>query len=234
MFFLTDLGGFDCNWRSNGENIYIFFNITSRDRSRKNPQWSEVMMSLNPVIPHLYIVVSISIEHNRKSVLSDPLKNDLESQVFPCLWSNRSNSLQSRHIFATPHNALMKGSFQSTASTIWWSSFCLLFIAIMMSMTATFHGWYFLFVCCITNHCCFIIVVSSTVSICPLQGLYMVQIVVQQFFFLRVLWRSIIPYLKDLVLFVGLQMRHCLKWTLQFLLVCSLNSIWYLIQRYTH
>ena len=54
------------------------------------------------------------------------------------------------------------------------------------------------------------------------------------FFFLRVLWRSIIPYLKDLVLFVGLQMRHCLRWTLQFLLVCSLNSIWYLIQRYTH
>ena len=85
FIFLTDLGGFDCNWRSNGEGAFVFLNITSRDRSKKNPQWSEVMMSLNPVIPHIYIVVSISIEHNRKSVLSDPLRNDLESQVFPCL-----------------------------------------------------------------------------------------------------------------------------------------------------
>ena len=91
--------------------------------------------------------------------------------------------------FAIPPDALMKGSFLSMASTIWWPSFLFLFIAIMMSVTAALRRWSFIFVCCITNHCCFIIVVSPTVSICPLQGLYMAKIVVRELFFPKIVMK---------------------------------------------
>ena len=94
--------------------------------------------------------------------------------------------LYCRHILTMPPDALVKGSFPSVASTILWFSFCFLFIAIMMYVTAACRGWSFLFVCCIINHCCLIIVVSPTVSIYPLQGLYMVKIVVRELFFPKI------------------------------------------------
>ena len=155
------------------------FKSMSRDRSRKNPQRSEVVMSLNPVTPHLKIVVNIFSEHKKKSILFEPFKNDLESHSLPCRWLNGSNNLHSRQILTIPPETLVKGSFPSIASTILWFSFRFLFIIIMMSVIAACRGWSFLFVCCIINHCCLIIVVSPTVSICPLQGLYMVMIVVR-------------------------------------------------------
>ena len=157
-------------------------------------------MSLNPVIPHLKMVVSITIGHNRKSILSDPIRNDFESQVFPCFWSNGSNSLHSLHIIAMPSDALMKSTLPSITNTIWWPSFLFLFITMMMYVTAALRGWSFLFVYCITNYCCFIIVVLPTVYLFPLQGLYMVNIVVRLLCSLRLLWRPIVPFLKDLVL----------------------------------
>ena len=106
--------------RSNGEGIVVVFpfSMTYRGKSRKNQQWSEVVMSLNPVIPHLKMVVSITIGHNRKSILSDPIRNDFESQVFLCFWSNGSNSLHSLHIIAMPSDALMKGTLPSITNTI--------------------------------------------------------------------------------------------------------------------
>jgi len=59
LYFLTYLGEFDFNCRSNGEDIFIVFpsKSTSRDRSRNNPQWSEVAMSLNPVIPQILLLL---------------------------------------------------------------------------------------------------------------------------------------------------------------------------------
>ena len=72
--------------------VALPFRSTSRVASKKNPQWSDVVTSLNPVIPHLMIVVNIANEHNRKSILSDPRRNDFESHELPCLWSRGSNS----------------------------------------------------------------------------------------------------------------------------------------------
>ena len=143
-------------------------------------------MSLHPVIPHLKTVVSIFSEHKKKSILSEPFRNDLESQVFPCLWCNGSNNLHSRHILAMPPDAMVKGSLSSIVRTILWFSFCFLFIIIVMSVTAACRGRSFIFVCCIVNHCYLIIDVSSNVFIYPLQGLYMVKIVVRELFFPKI------------------------------------------------
>ena len=52
-----------------------------------------------------------------------------------------------------------------------------------MSVIAASLGCSFLCVCCITNHCCFIIVVSPIVAMFPLQGLYIVNIDVRVLFF---------------------------------------------------
>ena len=52
-----------------------------------------------------------------------------------------------------------------------------------MSVIAASLGCPFLCVYCITNHCCFIIVVSPTVEMFPLQGMYIVNIDVRMLFF---------------------------------------------------
>ena len=93
--------------------LFFSFKSTSRDKSRKNPQWSKVVTSLNPVIPHLNIVVSIFSEHKKKSILFEPFRNDLESHSLPCLLFNGSNNFHSRHILAIPSESLVKGSFPS-------------------------------------------------------------------------------------------------------------------------
>ena len=53
----------------------------------------------------------------------------------------------------------------------------------IMSMISVSHGCLFLCVCCITNHCYFIIIVFPTVAIFPLQGLFIVNIDVRVLFF---------------------------------------------------
>ena len=45
------------------------FSITSRDKSIKNSQWSDVVTSLNLVMSHRKTVVSITNEQNIKLIL---------------------------------------------------------------------------------------------------------------------------------------------------------------------
>ena len=52
-----------------------------------------------------------------------------------------------------------------------------------MSAIAASRGCSFLCVCCITNYCCFIIAVSPTVAMFPLQGLYIINIDFRVLFF---------------------------------------------------
>ena len=52
-----------------------------------------------------------------------------------------------------------------------------------MSVIAASLGCFFLYVCCITNNICFIIDVSPTVAMFPLQCLFIVNIDVQVLFF---------------------------------------------------
>ena len=59
----------------------------------------------------------------------------------------------------------------------------------MMSVIATSLGCSFLCVYCITNQCCFIIVVSPTVAMFPLQGLYIVKINVRVLFLPRIVMK---------------------------------------------
>ena len=97
------MGDFDCSWYSKGDGIVVAILLSnkSRVRSKKNPQWSEVVTLFNPFMPHLSTVVRIAKEHKTKSILSDPRRNDFESQVLPCLWSRGSNNLHSLHILAS-------------------------------------------------------------------------------------------------------------------------------------
>ena len=106
------MGDFNCSWCSKGDGIVVAFPLsnTSRDRSKKNPQWSEDVILLNSIKPHLKTVVRIAKEHKMKSILSDPRRNDLESQASPCLWSRGSNNLYSLHILEMPLDELKKGS----------------------------------------------------------------------------------------------------------------------------
>ena len=99
-----------------------------------------------------------------------------------------------------------------------------------MSVIAASLWCFFLCVCCITNNICFIIVVSPTVAMFPLQGLYIVNIDVQVLFSLVLWWRSIVSFLIDHALSVVLLKRYFLRWTSQFLLVYSLSFILYLTQ----
>ena len=59
----------------------------------------------------------------------------------------------------------------------------------MMSVIAASLGCSFLCVCCITNYCCFIIVVSLTDTMFPLQGMYIVKIDVRVLFFPRIVMK---------------------------------------------
>ena len=59
----------------------------------------------------------------------------------------------------------------------------------MMSVIATSLGCSFLCVYCITNQCCFIIVVSPTVAMFPLQGLYIVKVDDRVLFFPRIVMK---------------------------------------------
>ena len=69
-------------------------------------------------MPHLMNVVNITKKHNMKSILSDPRKNDFESQALPCLWSRGSNNVHSRHIRTIPPDELKKGSLPSIVNTM--------------------------------------------------------------------------------------------------------------------
>ena len=192
-----------------------------------------MVISLNPVISHLNIVVSISIEHNRKSILSGPLRNDLESQVFPYLWSNGSNSLQSFQLFRYLLIYWWKARFNLWLALYDDLHFFFL-IRIMMSVTVALRGWSFLFVCCVTNYCCLLLLHRPQFQSVLYRVYTWWRLLYGNYVFLSFLWTSIVPCLKDLVLFVGLRMKHCPRWTLQFLLVYNPNSIWYLIQRYNN
>ena len=59
----------------------------------------------------------------------------------------------------------------------------------MMSVITASLGCSFLCVCCITNYCCFIIVVSLTDTMFPLQGMYIVKIDVRVLFLPRIVMK---------------------------------------------
>ena len=68
----------------------------------------------------------------------------------------------------------------------------------IMSVIVASLGCSFLSFCCIANHCCFINIVSPTVEIFPLQGLYIVNIDVLVLFVLRMVINFHLPSLDDL------------------------------------
>ena len=100
-----------------------------------------------------------------------------------------SNNLHSLHILAMPPDKLKKGSLPLIANTLLWFSFLSLFIATIMSVITASLWCSFLCVCYITNHFCFIIVVSPTVAMFSLQGLYIVNIDVKVLFLPRIVMK---------------------------------------------
>ena len=182
-------------------------------------------------MPHRRTVVRIAKEHKMKSILSEPRRNDFESQALPCLWSSGSNNLHSLHILAIPPDDLKKSSLLSIANTMLWSSFLFLFIAMIMSVISASLGCSFLFVYYITNHCCFIIVVSATVAMFPLQGMYIEKDWWRVLFFPRIVMKVHRPIPDGSCPFYRTANKILFKMNIAVPpSLHSLSSIWYLIQ----
>ena len=141
----------------------LFFRKDVKCRSRNNPLWSENLISLNRVMPHLSMNSDMCLEHKTNSMHLLPLRRVFGSFLIPCCWLIMSMSFVKWSSVSTLFFGWSFDSLESISTITSYLCCCRLLIkfakSLIISSRIFLSSRFFSSSRC---HCCMVFVFSPT------------------------------------------------------------------------